>query len=245
MSFAAVILAAGKGTRMSSDLPKVIHTVGGRPMISLVIDTVKEVPVDHVCVVVGYEAGMVMDVCNGMGVEFVLQEAQLGTGHAVQQCEKALMSFDGEVIVLNGDVPCLRPETIRKFIEDHRRTASSATVLTAMVNDPKGYGRIVRDNDQSLIKIVEEKDASGKERKIREINSGLFCFEKNELFSALGEIGCDNAQNEYYLTDVIAVMKGKGLKVGAYCVDDTMEVAGINTDQELEAVRRYYEAKKK
>ncbi len=229
---------------MTSDLPKVLHSVGGKPIVSHVIDTVKEIPADRICVVVGYKAEMVEDACKETGVEFVLQEQQFGTGHAVLQCKKALENFEGTMIVLNGDVPALRSSTIRSFIGHHQALSASATVLTAMISDPTGYGRIVRDEGRALLKIVEEKDASPEIRKIREINSGLFCFEKSELFRALGEVNRDNVQNEYYLTDVIAVMKKNGLRVGAYCVEDCGEVAGVNTDEELESMRKHFEGTK-
>lgn len=238
-AFAAVILAAGKGTRMSSDLPKVLHTINGRPLIAHIIDTVKSVPADRICVVVGYRADLVRQSCADEPVEFVMQEPQLGTGHAVLQCKPVLWDFDGTVLVLNGDVPCLRVGTIRAFIQKHKEEAASAAVLTAKMEDPTGYGRIIRDEEGSLFKIVEEKDACDRERRIDEVNTGLFCFDKKALFSALADIDQDNAQNEYYLTDVIAVMKGNGLVVKAHLIDDHMEVAGINTDSELETVRKY------
>jgi bifunctional UDP-N-acetylglucosamine pyrophosphorylase/glucosamine-1-phosphate N-acetyltransferase len=240
MALAAVILAAGKGTRMTSDLPKVVHTVNDRPMVALVIDTVEKVPADRICVVVGYRAELVEAACRGKQVELILQAEQLGTGHAVVQCEKTLEDFEGTVIVLNGDVPCLQPGTIQEFVAEHHRTASAATVLTTIIDAPKGYGRIVRDAAGSLLKIVEEKDASDDQRQIREINSGLFCFDKKELFDILGGIDCNNAQGEYYLTDVIALLKAKDRPVAAFCIEDQREVAGVNTDEELEEVRKFY-----
>jgi len=241
MALAAVILAAGKGTRMTSDLPKVLHTVNDQPMVSLVIDVVAKVPADPICVVMGYRAELVETACRNKPVEFVLQAKQLGTGHAVQQCEKTLEDFVGTVIVLNGDVPCLQPGTIRDFVAEHHRTAAAATVLTTVIDAPKGYGRIIRDTDASLVKIVEEKDATEEERKIQEINSGLFCFEKRELFDILGGVDCNNSQQEYYLTDVIALLKAKGRRVAAFCIEDQREVAGVNTEEELEEVRKFFQ----
>jgi UDP-N-acetylglucosamine diphosphorylase/glucosamine-1-phosphate N-acetyltransferase len=239
MRLTAVILAAGKGTRMSSDLPKVLHTINGRPLISHIVQTVKSIPADRICVVVGYRAELVRRACAGEPVEFVLQEPQLGTGHAVLQCEPLLCDFDGTVLVLNGDVPCLRPGTIRAFLREHHDAAASATVMTARMADPAGYGRIIRDRNGTLLKIVEEKDASDDERRMDEVNTGLFCFDKKLLFTALADINRDNAQSEYYLTDVIAIMKSKGLAVAAHLIEDRREVAGINTDSELETVRKY------
>jgi UDP-N-acetylglucosamine diphosphorylase/glucosamine-1-phosphate N-acetyltransferase len=240
MALAAVILAAGKGTRMTSDLPKVLHTVNGQPMVSLVIDKVKQVPADRICVVVGYRADLVEAACRDKPVEFVLQAQQLGTGHAVQQCESTLEQFEGTVIVLNGDVPCLKTDTVREFVAEHHRSGAASTVLTTLIDDPTGYGRIVRSEAAGLEKIVEEKDATDEQRLIREINSGLFCFEKRELFEILGSVDCNNTQKEYYLTDVIALLRAKGRPVAAYCIDDQREVAGVNTDQELAQVRSYF-----
>jgi UDP-N-acetylglucosamine diphosphorylase/glucosamine-1-phosphate N-acetyltransferase len=224
---------------MSSDLPKVLHTINGRPLISHIVETVASVPADRICIVVGYRAELVRQACAGEAVDFVLQEPQLGTGHAVLQCEAVLSDFEGTVLVLNGDVPCLKSGTIRDFLRKHHDTAAAATVMTARMADPAGYGRIIRDKSGALQKIVEEKDANDDVRRIDEINTGLFCFEKSRLFAALADIDRDNAQNEYYLTDVIAIMKNKGLDVAAHLIDDHREVAGINTDSELEAVRKY------
>jgi bifunctional N-acetylglucosamine-1-phosphate-uridyltransferase/glucosamine-1-phosphate-acetyltransferase GlmU-like protein len=159
----------------------------------------------------------------------------------VLQCEEALEGFSGTVIVLNGDVPCLRAETVAGFVDFHQSEGAAATVLTAELDNPTGYGRIVRDDDGSLRGIVEEKDASDDVKRIREINSGLFCFDKTLLFEALKATRTDNAQKEYYLTDVIGVLRGRGEKVVAYCVEDPWEVSGVNTEQELNAVRSYFE----
>jgi len=242
VSFAAVILAAGQGTRMKSDLPKVLHAIGERAMILLVIDAVRAADPARIVVVVGYQAERVRDVCEGTGVVFARQEQQLGTGHAVIQTEGALKDFDGTLVVLNGDVPCLRPATLERFIAHHDDQGASATVLTARMDDPSGYGRIVRAGDGSLNKIVEHKDASDEELAIDEINSGLFCFDARELFGALKQTNRDNAQNEYYLPDVIEMMREKGKRVAAWCVEDSREVAGVNTEADLETVRRYLES---
>ena len=239
---AAVILAAGKGTRMpASEIPKVMHQVGGKPMVAHVVEAIRRVCDDRIYVVVGYEAEQVVGALRNLAVRFVHQREQLGTGHAVIQCEEALKGFSGTVIVLNGDVPCLRSETIEKFAHYHDAEGAAATVLTAVVEIPTGYGRIVRASDDSLLGIVEEKDATAEERGIREINSGLFCFEKEKLFEALSATDRDNAQKEYYLTDVIRVLKRRGEPVRAYRVDDPWEVLGVNTEDELKAVRVYFE----
>jgi UDP-N-acetylglucosamine diphosphorylase/glucosamine-1-phosphate N-acetyltransferase len=239
MSIAAIVLAAGKGTRMTADLPKVLHPVGERTMLDYVVDAVTPFAGSRVYIVVGYKADEVIEACGDRRVNFVLQEEQLGTGHAVMQCRDALKGFSGTIVVLNGDVPCLKKETVGEFVEFHRERDAAATVLTARLDDPTGYGRIVKDETGSLTGIVEEKDADEATKQIKEINSGLFCFDAVMLFEALGSVDQNNAQNEYYLTDVIARLKQSGFDVFSYCVGDAGEVAGVNTDEELEAVREY------
>ncbi|HXV14917.1 MAG TPA: NTP transferase domain-containing protein [Candidatus Krumholzibacteria bacterium] len=236
---AVVILAAGQGKRMQSDLPKVLHEINARPMIRFVIDAVQALGPDRVVVVVGHQAERVEAACRGTGVSFARQTRQLGTGHAVMQALPLLSGYAGTIVVLNGDVPGLKTETIRRFIEFHRASGFAATVLTARLPDPGGYGRIVRDAAGRLQRIVEHKDASESERAIDEINSGLFCFEAADLAASIGRVGRGNAQNEYYLTDVIGVLASAGRPVGAYCVDDSREVAGVNDLGELEAARRF------
>lgn len=236
---AVVILAAGQGKRMNSDLPKVLHAIGGRPMIRHVIDGVKRLAPGRVVVVTGYQAERVEAACRDAGVEFARQHEQLGTGHAVMQTAPLLETWEGVIVVLNGDVPGLRAETVRAFIDHHRRTGATATVLTAELEDPTGYGRIVRGPGGGLERIVEHKDASPSERGIREINSGLFCFDARELFSALRRVTRRNVQNEYYLTDVVGLLHAEGRPVAAWLVPDAREVAGVNNPDELEAVRRF------
>ncbi len=236
---AAVILAAGQGKRMHSDLPKVLHQIDGRPMVAYVIESVLALGPDKVVVVTGHQAERVEAACAGTGVAFARQTQQLGTGHAVMQALPLLESYQGTIVVLNGDVPGLRTETMRAFIAYHRAHQFAATVLTAKLPDPSGYGRILRDESGRLLRIVEHKDASERERAIDEINSGLFCFEATDLVASLGRVGRGNAQNEYYLTDVIGLLADAGRAVGAYCVDDAREVAGVNDPGELEAARRF------
>ena len=236
---AIIILAAGQGKRMNSDLPKVLHDVGGRPMVRHVIESVKRLSPERVIVVTGYQAERVEEACRDTGVEFVRQPEQLGTGHAVMQAAPLLDGWEGTVVVLNGDVPGLRAETVGAFVDHHRTSGAAATVLTAELDDPGGYGRIVRAADGSLERIVEHRDATPAERAIREVNSGLFCFECAELFSALRRVGRRNAQNEYYLTDVIGMLHGEGRPVAAHRVADEREIAGVNNPQELDAVRRF------
>lgn len=236
---AVIVLAAGQGKRMNSDLPKVLHTIFGRPMILHVVDAVKALSPARIVVVTGYQAESVEAACAGTGVEFARQNEQLGTGHAVMQAAPILAGWTGTILVLNGDVPGLKAETMRGFIDRHRARGRAATVLTAVLDDPTGYGRIVRGPDGELERIVEHRDATPAEREIAEINSGLFCFEASDLFPALERVTRRNAQNEYYLTDVIGLLRSEGRPVGAFRVDDAREVAGVNNVEELEAVRRF------
>jgi UDP-N-acetylglucosamine diphosphorylase/glucosamine-1-phosphate N-acetyltransferase len=238
-SLAAVILAAGQGKRMHSDLPKVLHDVAGRPMVLHVIDAVKALGASPVIVVTGYEAERVEDACANADVVFARQAQQLGTGHAVMQAEPQLSGYTGTVVVLNGDVPGLRPATIREFVDYHGARQAAATVLTATLADPSGYGRIVRDTTGRLLRIVEHRDATEDERAIAESNSGLFCFSGTELFPALRRVTRRNAQNEYYLTDVIGLLASEGKPVAAWRIEDPREVAGVNNPDELDAVRRF------
>lgn len=242
LQVAAIILAAGKGKRMNSDLPKVLHTIRGRPMLFHVIDAVRSVGPERVVVVTGYaaesvEAAVAGD-ASGAGVEFVRQYEQLGTGHAVIQAEATLAGCEGEVLVLNGDVPGLTSATLTSLLDFHRREKATATVVTAKLEDPTGYGRIVRSSEGHLEKIVEHRDATDDERTINEINSGLFCFDASSLFAALKQTNRKNAQNEFYLTDVVAVLSNDGKRVSAFCVDDQSEILGVNDVEELATLRR-------
>ncbi|MFZ5434026.1 MAG: NTP transferase domain-containing protein [Calditrichota bacterium] len=233
---AIVILAAGKGTRMESDLPKVLHRVNGKPLIEYVLDTAESLNPDRIVAIVGHQRDLVCKQLNNKELEFVIQEPQLGTGHAVQQAEPVLVDFDGEVIVLSGDVPLLRTDTLKKLQAVHRNVQANATVLSTTAHDPKAYGRIVRNDRGEFERIVEEREASDEERKITEINSGVYCFHSKTLFDALYSLKADNSKGEYYLTDVIATLKERGFRVQAVNIAEFYEVRGINTQAELEAV---------
>jgi UDP-N-acetylglucosamine pyrophosphorylase len=230
---AIVILAAGKGTRMNSDLPKVLHRLRGRPLIAHALKTAQELRPDRLLVVVGHGREEVVKELANTGAEWVVQDPQLGTGHAVQQTQAALSGFEGEVVVLSGDVPLLKTATLRKLVEVHRRTGASATVLSARADDPADYGRIVRGAKGQFVRIVESREASREEKAIREINSGIYCFRADDLFGALGRVKADNTKGEYYLTDVIAILKEAGHVVQAYDFAKFSEIRGINTSAEL------------
>jgi UDP-N-acetylglucosamine diphosphorylase/glucosamine-1-phosphate N-acetyltransferase len=236
---AAVILAAGKGTRMRSDLPKVFHEILGEPMLSYVIKTVQTLKPAKILVVVGHQRQLIMDYYNDWpGIEFVVQTEQLGTGHAVLQAAPALKNFDGNVLVLAGDVPLIKAETLTKLIAWHEQYGAAATDLSAELPDAGNYGRIIRGMDGSLIRIVEKKDATPEELRIKEFNTGTFCFDAQALFSALKEVKAENSQKEYYLTDTIEIIRKKKQSVRVYQVADANETLGINTKEELVAVEK-------
>lgn len=230
----AVILAAGKGTRMKSELPKVIHKALGKPMVEYSIEAAVEAGADmsDVCLVVGHKADMVKDVV-GEGVTYVLQEEQLGTGHAVK-CAKEFIGTDGLTMVLCGDTPLITGATLKTLVDTHIAENNAITVLTAKVDDPTGYGRIIKDEDGNFIKIVEQKDASEEEQKVNEINSGMYMFDSDILSQTLDMIDNNNAQGEYYLTDTIEIVKNKNLgRVATVVVKDANEIKGVNSPEQL------------
>lgn len=230
--FTSVILAAGMGTRMKSKMPKVLHTVCGKPLSKWVIDASKAAGADKVCAVVGHKAETVKEVLGDV-CEFALQAEQKGTGHAVMQAIDVIKNSKGEVVILNGDTPLITAETINKAIEYHKNNDNQATVITAILDDATGYGRIVRDNDGSVLKIVEQKDASKEEKKINEVNSGMYVFDAQSLVYALDKITPNNAQGEYYLTDTLEILLSAGKKIGGYAISDNDEIRGINDRVQL------------
>ena len=223
--FNTIILAAGEGKRMKSAKSKVLHEVSFQPLVKWVIDATSDA--EKQIVVVGHCAEQVK---NALGdtVDYVEQRERLGTGHAVMQAKQHIENYKGDTLVMTGDTPLITKDTINKAYEYHKQNGNSVTVLTAFVDEPFGYGRIVRDPSDNVRKIVEQKDASEEERLICEINSGMYFFDSKELLKALELLTNDNAQGEYYLTDTIELILKKGLKVGAFVVDDTDEILGIN-----------------
>jgi bifunctional UDP-N-acetylglucosamine pyrophosphorylase/glucosamine-1-phosphate N-acetyltransferase len=230
----AVILAAGKGKRMKSDLPKVLHKLGGKPMVEYVVETANKVGVERIILVVGHKREKTQDILKHLPVEFVIQEEQLGTGHALLQAKDYLANFDGDILVLCGDVPLLKTNTVKRLLAGHRTKKAKATVLTAIVEDPSGYGRIIRNKNGMVQKIVEDKDASADEKNVKEINTGTFCFDCKSLFSVLDKITPDNKQKEYYLTDALKLLKEKNLPIWAVVAPNPLETLGINSQEELE-----------
>jgi len=229
---ASIILAAGKGTRMKSRLPKVLHGICGKPMLSHVISAASAAGVHRNIVVIGHGAEMVRQKI-GSAVEWVEQVEQLGTGHAVMQAETSLADFQGNVLILCGDTPLITSETLTQLMQNHESAGNAATVLTAVMDDPAGYGRIVRDGHGIVQEIVEHKDATAEQRQITEINTGIYCFDAARLFACLKQISPANAQGEYYLTDVLAILKSQGQKIGAAAVRDSLETLGINNRVQL------------
>lgn len=236
----AVILAAGKGTRMRSKLPKVLHKVGGREMLQHVLDAAGIAGAAEKIVIVGHGAELVETMVGDQG-KIVLQAEQLGTGHAVMQTKEVLKDFHGTAMILCGDTPLLDGEELKKFYEAHKASGAAATVLTAVMDNPFGYGRIVRDADGNVQGIVEQKDATEEQKLIKEINTGIYCIECPLMFDMLATLTCDNAQGEYYLTDVLAKLNAAGHKVGGVITADSDMVMGINSRKQLaeaEAVMR-------
>ena len=232
-----VVLAAGQGTRMKSSLPKVLHPVAGRPMIQHVLTAARAATPASIVLVVGHRADLVESQLSGEGVRFALQSPQLGTAHALQQAEPLLAGCSGTVILLSGDVPLLKPATLGRLLDAHRQAGAAATVVTAIVDRPYGYGRIVR-TDGRLARIVEERDATPAERQIKEINGGIYAFDLGPLFESLRGIASQNAQGEYYLTDLIGIYRRKKLPVETLVVEDPVEIRGINSRTELAEVSR-------
>ena len=234
---AGVIMAAGEGKRMKSDLPKVLHTVDGEPLVQWVVGAARSAGVKDIVAVVGHGGDRVRPVLDKLGVSTVVQDVQRGTGHAVLQTYPLLKDFTGDVIILSGDVPLMRASTLKKLLSDHRKHSNVATFATAIVPDPAGYGRIVRGKDGSFQKIVEEKDADARTRRIREMNAGIYCFKAKPMFDALLMLTSANAQMEYYLPGTLDVIKSRGGRVEAHIIDDYTEVMGVNTRKDLQAVK--------
>jgi bifunctional UDP-N-acetylglucosamine pyrophosphorylase/glucosamine-1-phosphate N-acetyltransferase len=236
MDIHVVILAAGQGTRMKSELPKVLHLIAGRTMVEHVLKTAESVAPATTTLVVGYRADLVREALSGhRQLQFALQEPQLGTAHALQQTEPLLAGQTGTLVLLSGDVPLLSSATLHKLLDTHRNAGAAATVVTAVVERPYGYGRIVRTGGR-IARIVEEKDASPSVRQIHEINSGIYAFDLAPLFDALRAIASQNAQLEFYLTDLVAIYRRRKSRVETLVIDNPVEIRGVNSRTELAEV---------
>lgn len=223
----AVILAAGQGTRMKSKLYKVLHPVMGRPMVQHVMNQIKTIKLDEIVTIVGFGADAVIEKV-GNASKFVIQEEQLGTGHAVQQAEATLKDKEGTTIVVCGDTPLITDKTYQDLVNHHEKVNAKATILTTKIENPTGYGRVIRNDLQEVERIVEQKDANDVELAVNEINTGTYCFDNQALFQALKEVSNDNAQGEYYLPDVIEILRHKNEKVSAFLTPNAEETLGVN-----------------
>ena len=242
----SIILAAGEGTRMKSALPKVLHAICGQPMVAYVLRAVLDAGCRKNYLVVGYRAEEVIEALRSFPslrekrIEFVRQSRLLGSGHAVLQTKKDLKGYGGDVLVVNGDLPLLSGATLNRLVQAHFRQGNSLTILGAILKDPSGYGRIVenRANDEKRIRIVEERDATPRERRINQVNAGVYCFQAKDLFKALAKIRPDNRKKEYYLTDAAKILSEMGKKVGMVIAKDSSEVEGVNNRKQLANVQK-------
>ncbi|RPJ69497.1 MAG: UDP-N-acetylglucosamine diphosphorylase/glucosamine-1-phosphate N-acetyltransferase, partial [Acidobacteria bacterium] len=240
-----LILAAGKGTRMKSAAPKILHPVAGTPMIDYVLDTAGALGPATRTVVIGHGADQVKAALGGrQGVRFLLQEPQLGTAHALMQAAPLFDGVAGTLLLLYGDVPLLTAATLRRLLDTHLQAGAAATVVSAVVPDPSGYGRVIRDDEGGVARIVEHRDASEAERAVQEINAGIYAFDLATLFHALNRISANNSQREYYLPDLVGIYRADGRRVEALVADRPDEVLGINSRVELAAMsRRVWQAR--
>ena len=230
-----VILAAGKGTRMNSDLPKVLHKLNGKPLLDHVLDESELLNPREIILVVGFKKEHVIShTKNRINLKNVTQIEQLGTGHAVLQTEEFLKDKKGHILILYGDVPNIKASTLEPIIDDHIKNNRDLTLITAELDDPTGYGRIIRDKNARLLKIVEEKDCNDNEKKIKEWNPGIYIFKIPEVFEILNSIKANNASKEYYLTDAIGLAQQSNLQIKAIKIANSDEVLGINTAGQLE-----------
>ena len=234
MSLAIVILAAGKGTRMKSELAKVLHTLCDKPLVAWALETVLVLEPDRTLVVVGHQAEAVEATVNASfaNIEFVLQSEMLGTGDAVRRAAPALQNFVGDVIVTCGDVPLLTTETLRRLIQTRRDNGSAASMLVAQIPDPGSYGRVLCDDDNRVLQIVEAKDASPEILAVRNVNAGTYCFDGKALWPQLAKLTSNNKAGEYYLTDVVGFLANDGQRVDAVFIEER-EMIGINTREQL------------
>ncbi|MCB1142250.1 MAG: NTP transferase domain-containing protein [Leptospiraceae bacterium] len=230
----AVVLAAGKGTRMKSDLPKVATLLNEKPLLLHVVETLESIGISRILVIIGYKKEIVMDLLkNKKGIEFAEQKEQLGTGHAVLCAEDALKDFEGNLLVCCGDVPLIRSHSFQELLDYHSENQMNATVLSAKIENPKGYGRLVFQTSGKLDRIVEEKDASDEEKKIDIINTGTYVFSAPSVFSKLKSINSQNAQNEYYLPDLIGIYNQGNGKTGTVVLKNHLESLGVNSPEDL------------
>lgn len=230
MKLKALILAAGKGTRMKSDLPKVIHKVNGIPMVKKILNELEVLGTEENILILGHKKEVVLEELGE--VKYVVQEQQLGTGHAIMQTEELLKDYDGDVMILCGDTPLLRNETLKEMYEAHKKSGAATTILTSIYENPFGYGRIVKDGEK-VTAIIEEKEADEEIKKIKEVNAGVYCCNAKALFAALSKVTNNNEKGEYYLTDIVGIQVAEGKAVASFILENNEEILGVNSKVEL------------
>ena len=231
-----IILAAGKGTRMNSDLPKVLHLLNDKTLLDHVIDTSNKINPKDIIVVVGYKKEMIIENLKTQNITIIEQKSQKGTADAIKYCLPKIKKFNGNILILSGDVPMIKFETLKQLINTHNSNNSLASLISAKLNDPSGYGRIMKNHNNQLIKIIEHKDATEEERKVNEINSGIYIFNSNILMESIPLINNNNVQKEYYLTDIFNFINEDDTAI--YEIEDYNEIAGINTIEQLEELEK-------
>ena len=238
MTTTAIILAAGKGTRMESDLPKVLHPVCEKPMLAYVLATARQAGSDRLLVVIGHMAELVQETFadDSRDISWVIQSPQLGTGHAVMVCKEPLAHLEGPVLVLAGDGPLIRPETLRELVETHQAAGAACTLATCILPEPGGYGRILRDAAGELVGIVEALDATDEQKSVKEVNVSIYCFDAAALRDVIARLTNDNSKGEYYLTDALGLLAADGRKLAAIAAVPPADVLSINTLDELRKV---------
>ena len=242
MSLKSIIMAAGKGSRMISELPKVIHLAHSKPMVVRIIDALNALDVEENVLILGHKREKVLEVL-GNDISYVIQEEQLGTGHAVKQAEEKIKNYNGDILIINGDIPLIQKETLVNFYNEYKKENADGIVLTAIFDNPFSYGRIFKENDR-VLKIVEEKEANEEQKKIKEVNAGVYIFKAQHLAYALGKINNNNEKGEYYLTDVIEILASENKKIISYSLEDSMEIQGVNSKVELALVSRVLRERK-
>ena len=235
---AVIILAAGKGTRMQNSLAKVLIPLAGKPILEFVLDTTAALNPSRTLVVVGHQAGRVQEIFSQRDLEFVLQKEQLGTGHAAHQTEQKLDNFEGCILVLCGDMPLIKTESLEQLLREHNKKKAKCTVLTLKSKAKNDFGRIIRDDEGSFLKVLEHREVTEKEKEVDEFNSGVYCFDKELFFKALTSIDDDNIQKEYYLTDTLEYSVKIGCPVASVQTEDADEIIGINTPYDLQRVEQ-------
>ena len=238
----SIIMAAGKGTRMKSDLPKVVHLAHGKPMIVRIIDALNALDVEENILVLGHKKEKVLEVL-GNDISYVVQQEQLGTGHAVKQAVPKIKDYDGDVLIINGDIPLIRKQTLIDFYNLYKNENADGIILSAIFENPFSYGRVIKDGNK-VLRIVEEKEANEEQKKVKEINAGVYIFKAQDLVKALGKINNNNEKGEYYITDVIEILSKENKKVISYSLEDSMEIQGVNSKVELALVSKVLRERK-